>query len=61
MYYAYLKTAKRYKHEKWKFFAGLIVQIISSGSETVLNDYTNILNDNAINRVITNCDNQTTC
>jgi hypothetical protein len=51
------KNSKRYKNEKWKFLAGFVVQIISSGRETVLNDYTNLLNANDINRVITNSDN----
>ena len=40
------KNSKRYKNEKWKdvqFLAGFVAQIISSGSETVLNEmYTTI-------------------
>jgi hypothetical protein len=46
MYYAYLKTAKDINMKSGKdvqFLAGFIVQIISSGSETVLNEmYTTI-------------------
>jgi hypothetical protein len=40
------KNSKRYKNEKWKdvqFLAEFVVQMISSGSETVLNEmYTTI-------------------